>query len=86
MNAGRRVQFNMLIKPVRGYEELTGNLPEAIIPLLWVNEALTLNEELTNELKSELISKLQIVDGVRWGLIGVGCAAVVVGGALFFVW
>lgn len=85
MNAGRRVQFNMMIKPVRGYD-ITKNLPEALVPLIWINEALTLNEENTNMLKDELISKLQIVDGIRWGLIGVGAAAVVAGAALFFVW
>lgn len=85
MNAGRRVQFNMMIKPVRGYD-ITKNLPEALVPLIWINEAVTLNEENTNMLKDELISRLQIVDGIRWGLVGVGAAAVVAGAALFFVW
>jgi CD36 family len=84
MNAGRRVQFNMMIKPVRGFD-ITKNLPEALVPLIWINEALTLNEENTNLIKDELISKLMIVDGVRWGLIGVGAAAVIAGSAMFFV-
>jgi CD36 family len=84
MNAGRRVQFNMMIKPVRGFA-ITEKLPEALVPLIWINEALKLNEENTNLLKDELISKLKIVDGVRWGLVGVGAAAVVAGAAMFFV-
>lgn len=84
MSAGRRVQFNMMIKPVRGFE-ITKNLPVALVPLIWINEALTLNEENTNLLKDELISKLVIVDGIRWGLVGVGAAAVVAGAAMFFI-
>ncbi|XP_065351124.1 sensory neuron membrane protein 1-like [Cloeon dipterum] len=85
LGAGRRVQFNMMIKKIRNFD-ITKNLPVAVVPLIWVNEGLTLNEENTNLLKDELISKLIIVDGVRWGLIGVGCAVFVAGAALFFVW
>ncbi|XP_059468597.1 sensory neuron membrane protein 2-like [Neocloeon triangulifer] len=85
LSAGRRVQFNMMIKPVRRFG-ITKDLPVAVVPLLWVNEALTLNEENTNMLREALINNLIIVDGVRWGLVGAGAAAFVAGAALFFVW
>ncbi|XP_065349051.1 sensory neuron membrane protein 2-like [Cloeon dipterum] len=81
LRAGRRVQFNLMIKPLRCVN-ITKDLPEAVLPLFWVDEALELNKENTDFLKDIFVNKISLVDNVRWTLLGVGCVLFLIGTAL----
>ncbi|XP_065351174.1 sensory neuron membrane protein 2-like [Cloeon dipterum] len=81
LRSSRRAQFNLMIKPIRSPSN-TKNLPEVVLPLFWVDEYFELDEERTDSLKDLVLSKLSIVDTIRWTLLGVGCVLFLVEAAL----
>lgn len=55
---------------------LTTNLPKVLLPLLWVDEGIALNEEMVGVVKDSL-SALDIVPIVVWTLFGIGLVAII---------
>lgn len=78
LRGGKRVQFNMLMKTMEKVN-LTYNVPTALFPIIWIDEGLELDDGNVNRLKEELVNILNILEGVKWGLIGVGIAFLCIG-------
>ncbi|XP_065348571.1 platelet glycoprotein 4-like [Cloeon dipterum] len=81
LRAVRRVQYNLMIKPIR-WISMPKNLPGAILPLFWVDESFDLNEENTDFWKYLVVNSINLVDTIRWTLLGVGCILFLIGTAL----
>lgn len=77
----KRAQFNMFIRPITGVE-VTQNIRTALVPIVWVDEGILLNEDMVNLLKETLINRLVLVDVLHWVLFGGGLAIFVV----FLIW
>lgn len=77
----KRAQFNMFIRPIPGFESMA-NIKTALIPILWVDEGILLNEEMITLMRTTLIDRLVLVDVLHWVLFGGGLAIFVV----FLIW
>nr|QGW50718.1 sensory neuron membrane protein s3 [Propsilocerus akamusi] len=77
LRGGKKVQFNMFLRKIDSIT-LTDkfNIPR-LFPVVWVDEGLELNEQMTNMIKNDLINVLTILDVVQWTLVGVGAAIAV---------
>nr|UTN00850.1 sensory neurons membrane protein [Semanotus bifasciatus] len=73
----RRVQLNAVLRQA-SFLKITESLPKAVIPLLWVEEGASLPQEYIDELNDKLFNMLKLADGVRYGLIAVTLASVLV--------
>jgi len=51
--------------------------------VLWVDEGLELNDEMTDLVKGDLINVLRLVDIIMWTVVGIG-AALIVGMLIWF--
>uniref|UniRef100_A0A1L8DJS2 Sensory neuron membrane protein 2 n=1 Tax=Nyssomyia neivai TaxID=330878 RepID=A0A1L8DJS2_9DIPT len=71
--AASRVQFNQFLRPVQ-HVEITQNLGHSIVPILWIEEGIELNDELVDFIRSSLVDVLVILDAVHWTLFAVGLA------------
>lgn len=76
MRAAKRVQLNMFIKKVNQVD-VTEKLLTALMPILWIDEGIELNEELQKMIKNRLIIILLILKIVHYTLL--------VGGTLVFI-
>ncbi|KAJ8919877.1 hypothetical protein NQ315_006406 [Exocentrus adspersus] len=72
----KRAQFNMALRPA-SYMTLTENLPRAVLPLLWVEEGVSLPDKYIDEINSKYFNALKVANGVKYGIIAVTLAAVV---------
>lgn len=71
----------MFIRPIPGFESMA-NIKTALIPILWVDEGILLNEEMITLMRTTLIDRLVLVDVLHWVLFGGGLAFFVV----FLIW
>lgn len=76
MRAAKRVQLNMFIKKVNQID-VTEKLPTVLMPILWIDEGIELNEELQKMIKNRLIIMLLLLKSVHYTLL--------VGGTLVFI-
>lgn len=76
MRAAKRVQLNMFIKKVNQID-VTEKLPTVLMPILWIDEGIELNDELQKMIKNRLIIILLILKIVHYTLV--------VGGTLVFI-
>lgn len=71
--AGRkRIQMNLRIKRMENFD-LLANVTDGIFPLLWLEEGVTLPEEVIQMLKVNF-SRIDLLGYIKWGLIFVGIA------------
>lgn len=49
--AAKRMQFNLEVKRIPEIEWMK-NMPDVILPLFWVQEGVSLDKEMTNQMKS----------------------------------
>ncbi|XP_018396924.1 PREDICTED: sensory neuron membrane protein 1-like [Cyphomyrmex costatus] len=72
IRAHKRLQFNMFIQPIPKFK-LMKNFPEALLPLFWVEEGITLDDEFVNKVKM-VFKVLAVVSFLKWLLIlgGIG--------------
>ncbi|XP_055685790.1 sensory neuron membrane protein 2 [Lutzomyia longipalpis] len=73
LQAASRVQFNQFLRPVPEIT-ITQNLGQSIVPIVWIEEGIALNEELVDFIKTSLVNVLVILDAVHWTLFAVGLA------------
>ena len=69
----------MFIGPVPAVES-TAKLQHTLMPIVWVDEGILLNEDMVNLLKETLINRLVLVDVLHWVLFGAGLAIFVIFG------
>ncbi|EFA01368.1 sensory neuron membrane protein 2 [Tribolium castaneum] len=72
----KRIQLNGVIRPIVGIKSML-QTKRALLPLLWIEEGVSLPQKYVDELKSSYFDKVQIVDGVRYALIVI--SAILVG-------
>lgn len=77
LKGAKRVQFNMFMRPL-GSIIKASTLPHAVMPILWVEEGTDLPDDLVQKIKDDLISKLDLVEGLKWGLLAAGIVIFVI--------
>ncbi|CAD7081921.1 unnamed protein product [Hermetia illucens] len=82
LQGGKRVQFNMFLKPINQIT-LTENLTTSLVPTIWVEEGIALNQEMVNVLKKSLINTLAVLDIVHYTLFIAGIIVAVVSVVIF---
>lgn len=45
--------------------------------MLWVDEGIELNDEMTELLKNDLVNVLRLIDILQWTFVGIGAALIV---------
>ncbi|KAG5893045.1 hypothetical protein JTB14_014825 [Gonioctena quinquepunctata] len=73
LEVNQRVQFNIFLRPIENVMSLE-NISNALMPLLWVEESLILDDEYTDMLKNDLFQTIKTVDIIKWVVIGSGVA------------
>lgn len=81
MRAAKRVQLNMFIKKVNQID-VTQKLPTALLPILWIDEGIELNEELQKMIKNRLLIILLLLKIVHYTLVAGGILVFIV----FSIW
>uniref|UniRef100_A0A2A4J5Z2 Sensory neuron membrane protein 2 n=1 Tax=Heliothis virescens TaxID=7102 RepID=A0A2A4J5Z2_HELVI len=61
IRGAKRAQFNIFSRPVRNIP-VSQKLRTALVPILWIEEAIDLPHEFVDELTERLLSSLQLVD------------------------
>lgn len=77
--ARKRLQFSLPIEPIAKVSFMK-TLPEALLPIMWVEEGLELNSTFTHQLDATLFRTMRIMKVVKWlilsfSLVGMGVAA-----------
>ncbi|ODM92785.1 Lysosome membrane protein 2 [Orchesella cincta] len=86
LRAHKRIQVSLEIRPhpkVTALQHLQGD--KMLFPLIWADENAKLDEFLVNDLKSKLITPLQIVGIAKWALLILGIILFIVGAGVFTV-
>ncbi|KYB28341.1 hypothetical protein TcasGA2_TC032587 [Tribolium castaneum] len=70
---------------IRAIEDITSieNVTNALVPIFWLEESMTLDDEYINIIKKTLLNNLKILEIIKWSLIGVGGVVTVVSLLLF---
>ncbi|XP_043092934.1 platelet glycoprotein 4 [Puntigrus tetrazona] len=68
----KRLQVNMLYGPSESIVILNKIKDYTVFPILWVNETAVLDDETADMFKKELISRMELLEGVQIGLIVAG--------------
>ncbi|CAF4746993.1 unnamed protein product [Pieris macdunnoughi] len=61
IRGSKRAQFNVFMRPVRSIAA-TNALRTTLTPIFWVDEGMSLPEDLTNMIKRRLLGSLNLVD------------------------
>ncbi|CAB3259060.1 unnamed protein product [Arctia plantaginis] len=80
----KRAQFNIFARAVEGISP-TANIPTTLVPIFWVEEGLTLPEELLDELRTRLLQTLRLVDILIPVIIAVTAAIFLLGVILIII-
>ncbi|GJQ79433.1 Snmp2 [Trypoxylus dichotomus] len=77
----KRIQFNAILKPLQGVN--VTQVRNTMLPILWVEEGVEINDELADIFKSKFLNVLQAAEILKWVLIGVGGAVFIGFGSNF---
>ncbi|KAK7149496.1 hypothetical protein R3I94_008972 [Phoxinus phoxinus] len=72
MRFAKRLQLNMLYGPSNDIVILRNITEHTVFPILWVNETAVLDDETADMFKKELISRMDLLEGLQIGLIAAG--------------
>nr|WVD93741.1 sensory neuron membrane protein 1b [Graphosoma rubrolineatum] len=75
LGARKRLQFNLPIHPIKKVA-LMKELPEALVPLFWVEEGLELDQKFIDLLDAKLFRTIRIVGVGKWVIIVLGFAMI----------
>lgn len=70
----KRLQLNMMYGPSESIVILNKIKDYTIFPILWVNETAALDDETADLFKGQLISQLELLEGIQIGLMTAGSA------------
>ncbi|XP_058451194.1 sensory neuron membrane protein 1 [Malaya genurostris] len=79
----KRLQFSLELEPIKNHE-VFGQLPKVILPLMWVEEGISLNKTWTNQLKYQLFLGLKFNATVKWLTIIIGTIGSIGAGYMHF--
>lgn len=77
----KRVQLNVVLRPI-SHMPFAANLPETVLPLLWIDEGAELTQDLIDMLNDQFFDIVKIANGVKFTLIAISAAAVLVAGGI----
>ncbi|XP_044727690.1 sensory neuron membrane protein 1-like isoform X2 [Chrysoperla carnea] len=83
MEARKRLQFNIPLEKIDKIA-LMKELPEALVPIFWIEEGVALNDTFINQLKSQLVRTIKIVTIMKWVIILLSIVGIGVAGFLQF--
>uniref|UniRef100_A0A8C7JBC4 Platelet glycoprotein 4 n=1 Tax=Oncorhynchus kisutch TaxID=8019 RepID=A0A8C7JBC4_ONCKI len=73
----KRLQVNMMYGPSKIITVLKKVKDYTILPIVWLNETASLDDETADRFKKELLSRVDMLETVQFTLIGLGSAALV---------
>uniref|UniRef100_A0A674A7F8 Platelet glycoprotein 4 n=1 Tax=Salmo trutta TaxID=8032 RepID=A0A674A7F8_SALTR len=73
----KRLQVNMMYGPSKIITVLKKVKDYTILPIVWLNETASLDDETADRFKKELLSRVDMLETVQYTLIGLGSAAFV---------
>ncbi|XP_014063845.1 platelet glycoprotein 4 [Salmo salar] len=73
----KRLQVNMMYGPSKIITVLKKVKDYTILPIVWLNETASLDDETADRFKKELLSRVDMLETVQFTLIGLGSAAFV---------
>lgn len=82
LQALKRIQFNIQVNPLPKVSELE-NVQPAQIPIMWVNEKVTLDAASASKLKKNVLNNLEIIKWIEIGLFILGGLMVLIAILLF---
>ena len=82
LEASKRIQFNIQVDPIKGVDDLE-NVKSAQVPIMWINEHVSIDEGDANKLKKEVLNNLEIIKWIEIGLYIVGGLMVLIAIILF---
>jgi lysosome membrane protein 2 len=68
LRGGKKMQFNMFLRKIDQIAITNAFTTPVLFPVLWVDEGIELNDEMTGLIKKDLINVLLILDIVQWCL------------------
>nr|XP_022900239.1 sensory neuron membrane protein 2-like [Onthophagus taurus] len=84
MSGRKRLQFNMILRPVPGITVLENIVPN-VCPIAWVEEGMLVPDDLLNTFKTLLHVALTAVDVIKWLITAIGaCLLVGCGGRYYY--
>nr|UQE86052.1 sensory neuron membrane protein [Tropidothorax elegans] len=83
LGARKRLQFNIPIHPIKKVN-LMKDLPEALVPLMWVEEGLELDQKFIDILEANLFRNIRIVGVTKWVLLSLGLVMIAGGAGLHY--
>ncbi|XP_023246481.1 sensory neuron membrane protein 2 [Copidosoma floridanum] len=84
LRGAKRVQFNIFYRKIK-HAKLTDKLNETLMPVLWIDEGIELEDKYVDRLNEQLFSILMMLDKIEWALIGVGLLVSIIGFMTFFI-
>ncbi|XP_015121977.1 sensory neuron membrane protein 2 [Diachasma alloeum] len=86
LRGSKRGQFNIFLRQVDKVS-LTSGLNTTLMPILWFDEGVELSDEFVDQLKTQLLDNLRLLDIVSWAVFAFGGAICIVSLiALFCCW
>ncbi|RUS87275.1 hypothetical protein EGW08_004955 [Elysia chlorotica] len=85
LTGSRRYQLNLITKPYK-YFEAFKNMPEAFIPVLWIDGVADMDKETIDLFKHQLQDMLDAVVYVKHGLTALTCLYVLIAVLVVFYW
>lgn len=82
LEASKRLQFNIHVEPVDGFSQTSGLTPTPV-PIMWVNEHVSIDSKNADKLKRNVLIKLEIIKWVEIGLYILGGLLVLISLILF---
>ncbi|GFS03119.1 scavenger receptor class B member 1 [Elysia marginata] len=85
LTGSRRYQINLMTRPYK-YFEAFQKLPEAYIPILWIDGVADMDSDTIHMFKNELQNMMDAMVYVKAALIGLICLYVVIIGLVVYCW
>jgi len=70
-----RIQFNLVLRPVKVNGELVEfmkGINPSLFPVIWLEDSFALTDSLIDEINTQLLDQLVLLDAAQWTLIGLG--------------
>ncbi|CAH0546696.1 unnamed protein product [Brassicogethes aeneus] len=77
IKTAKRVQFNMFLRPIEGITSID-NVTHSIIPIIWLEESMTLGDKYTNQIKDSLLKVLHYLGIMKWVVLIIGAISIIV--------
>ena len=84
-SGAKRLQINAYLKNQNIFKSLK-HVHDVILPILWLNESVKLDDPTANMFKSDVVVLINFVHALPYVLLGVGLALALIGCILIYLW